>query len=215
MVIAYPSGSSPVSGCRCRPTSSSTPRETMTDAACSMPVTRSPSLVTTSPARRPFQAMPWSKMWPSPSHWVEHCSGIEITSSAPPIPCGKPWLPRSASTPVSVIVCTGLVRRRHPFCGPFVSNDCESDTTRPSVTSAAAAIRLAASMKFRVPSTSSSPQRPQLRKASARAPISPSGSVRSRARRGSRPAIGAGSCASSIPPRSGPPGCPGPRSSPS
>ena len=43
-----------------------------------MPVTRSPSLVTTSPARRPFQALPWSKMWPSPSHWVEACSGIAI-----------------------------------------------------------------------------------------------------------------------------------------
>ena len=62
-----------------------------------MPVTRSPSEVTTSPAARPFQALPWSKMWPSPSHWVEHCSGMAITSSAPPKPCGKPWLPRSAS----------------------------------------------------------------------------------------------------------------------
>ena len=46
---------------------------------------------------------------------------MAITSSAPPMPCGKPWLPRSASVPVSVIVCTGLVRRRQPFCGPSVS----------------------------------------------------------------------------------------------
>ena len=150
----------------------------MTDAACSMPVTRSPSLVTTSPARRPFHAMPWSKMWPRPSHWVEHCSGIAITSSAPPMPCGKPWLPRSASMPVSVIVCTGLVRRRQPFCGPFVSNDCESETTRPSAHEGGGLDALgASSMKLSVPSTSSSPQRPQLRNASARAAISPSGSV--------------------------------------
>jgi hypothetical protein len=27
--------------------------------------------------------MPWSKMWPRPSGWVEHCSGVAITSSAP------------------------------------------------------------------------------------------------------------------------------------
>jgi hypothetical protein len=70
-------------------------------ARCSMPVTRSPSEVTTWSAGRPFHALPWSKMCPSPSHWVEHCNGIAITSSASPRPCGKPWLPRAASVPVS------------------------------------------------------------------------------------------------------------------
>ena len=126
VVMAKPSGSSP-SVPIARPTSRRTPRPAISPATVSMPVTRSPSLVTTSPARRPFQALPWSKMCPRPSHWVEHCSGMAITSSAPPMPCGKPWLPRSASVPVSVMVCTGLVRRRQPFCGPFVSNDCASE----------------------------------------------------------------------------------------
>ena len=45
-----------------RPTSSSTPRLTTCAAAVSMPVTWSPSEVTTEPARRPFQARPRSKM---------------------------------------------------------------------------------------------------------------------------------------------------------
>ena len=158
-VMAKPSGSSPSflpsSGPSARPTSSRTPRVTILAAAVSMPVTRSPSQVTTSPAARPFQALPWSKMWPRPSHWVEHCSGMAMTSSAPPKPCGKPWLPRSASTPVSVMVWTGLVRRRQPFCGPLVSNGWDSEKASPVFTRAAASMRLAASMKFRVPRTSS------------------------------------------------------------
>ena len=128
-----------------------------------MPVTRSPSEVTTSPAGRPFQAMPWSKMCPSPSHWVEHCRGMAMTSSAPPMPCGKPCLPAAASVPVSVMVCTGLVRLRQPFCGPSVSNDCDSEIDTPRRTSPAACRRLASSMKFTVPRRSSGPQRPQLR----------------------------------------------------
>ena len=70
VVMAKPSGSSP-SVPSARPTSSRTPRPAISPATVSMPVTRSPSLVTTSPARRPFQALPWSKMWPRPSHWVE------------------------------------------------------------------------------------------------------------------------------------------------
>ena len=119
-VIAKPSGSSPapspVVGPRARPTSSSTPRPARRSAAVSMPVTRSPARVTTSAAARPFQAWPWSKMCPSPSHCVEHCSGMAMTSSAPPSPCGNS--PSRASRPVSSIVCTGLVRRRHPRCGP-------------------------------------------------------------------------------------------------
>ena len=55
---------------------------------------------------------------------------MAITSSAPPMPCGKPWLPRSASVPVSSMVCTGLVRRRQPFCGPFVSKRCDEGEAR-------------------------------------------------------------------------------------
>src|SRR3954469_22274749 len=178
VVMAKPSGSSP-SVPTARPTSSSPPRPAIRPATCSMPVTRSPSLVTTSPARRPFQALPWSKMWPRPSHWVEHCSGMAMTSSAPPMPCGKPWLPRSASVPVSVIVCTGLVRRRQPFCGPSVSNDCASEKLAPRRTSAAPSRRLASSRKLRVPMTSSAPQRPQLEQRLAAAAMALSGSLRS------------------------------------
>lgn len=110
-----------------RPTSSSTPRPQTTSATVSIPVTPSPSEVTTDSAGRPFQARPWSKMWPSPSHWVEHCSGIAMTSSAPPIPCGNPWMPATASVPVSSMVCTGFVRRRQPFCGPSMSKGSESE----------------------------------------------------------------------------------------
>src|SRR4051812_41948485 len=179
VVMAKPSGSSP-SVPMARPTSSSTPRPAMRPATCSMPVTRSPSLVTTSPARRPFQALPWSKMWPRPSHWVEHCRGMAMTSSAPPMPCGKPWLPRSASVPVSVIVCTGLVRRRQPFCGPLVSNDCASEKLAPRRTSAAPSRRLASSRKFIVPRTSSAPHRPQLEQRLAAAAMALSGSRGSR-----------------------------------
>src|SRR3954452_21252033 len=178
VVIAKPSGSSP-SVPIAAPTSSSTPRPAMCAAAVWMPVTLSPSLVTTSPARRPFQAIPWSKMWPRPSHWVEACSGIEITSSAPPIPCGKPWTPRSASVPVSSIVCTGLVRRRQPFCGPSMSKLWDSEKLAPRRTRAAPSTRLASSRKFSVPSTSSVPHRPQLEQRLAAAAMAPSGSVRS------------------------------------
>ena len=178
VVIAKPSGSSP-SVPMARPTSSSTPRPAIRPPTVSMPVTRSPSLVTTSPARRPFQALPWSKMWPRPSHWVEHCSGMAMTSSAPPMPCGKPWLPRSASVPVSVIVCTGFVRRRQPFCGPSVSKDCDSEKLAPRRTRAAPSRRLASSRKFSVPRTSSAPQRPQFEQRLAAAAMAPSGSLRS------------------------------------
>ena len=105
---------------------------------------------------------------------------MEMTSSAPPMPCGKPWLPRSASVPVSSIVCTGLVRRRQPFCGPFMSNDCESEKVAPRRTRAAPSTRLASSRKFSVPRTSSAPQRPQLEQRLAAAAMAPSGSLRSR-----------------------------------
>ena len=190
-VMAKPSGSSPsvpISAPSARPTSSSTPRPAMQSATVSMPVTRSPSLVTTSPARRPFQAWPWSKMWPRPSHCVLACSGMKMTSSAPPIPCGKPWVPRSASCPVSSIVCTGLVRRRHPVCGPSVSNGCAREKLAPRRTSAAPSRRLASSRKFSVPSTSSAPQRPRLEQRLAAAAIAPSGSRGSTwARHGRRP----------------------------
>src|SRR4051794_26030805 len=118
-------------------------------------------------------------MWPRPSHWVEHCSGIAMTSSAPPMPCGKPWLPRSASVPVSVIVCTGFVRRRQPFCGPSVSNDCDSEKLAPRRISAAPSRRFASSRKFIVPRTSSAPRRPQFEQRLAAAAIALSGSLRS------------------------------------
>src|SRR4051794_34997146 len=178
-VIAKPSGSSP-SVPIARPTSSRTPRPAIRPPTVSMPVTESPSLVTTSPARRPFQALPWSKMWPRPSHWVEACSGMAMTSSAPPRPCGKPWLPRSASVPVSSMVCTGLVRRRQPFCGPSMSKDCDSEKLTPRRTRAAPSTRLASSRKFSVPRTSSAPQRPQLEQRFAAAAMAPSGSRGSR-----------------------------------
>src|SRR3954469_722360 len=178
VVIANPSGSSP-SVPIARPTSRSTPRPVMCAAAVSMPVTLSPSLVTTSPARRPFQALPWSKMWPRPSHWVEACSGMAITSSAPPRPCGKPCTPRSASVPVSSMVCTGLVRRRQPFCGPSMSKLCAREKLTPRRTRAAPWTRLSSVRKFSVPRTSSAPQRPQLEQRLAAAAIAPSGSVRS------------------------------------
>ena len=105
----------PTSG---RPTSSSTPRPTNTVGQLLDAGDRSPSLVTTVAGGRPFHAIPWSKMWPSPSHWVEHCSGMKITSSAPPIPCGNPWLPARRRGPVSSIVWIGLVRRRQPLLRP-------------------------------------------------------------------------------------------------
>src|SRR3954453_4451067 len=178
VVMAKPSGSSP-SVPIARPTSSRTPRPAMRSATVSMPVVLSPSLVTTSPARRPFQAIPWSKMWPRPSHWVEACRGMKTTSSAPPRPCGKPWVPRSASVPVSSMVCTGLVRRRQPLCGPFMSNDCASEKLAPRRTSAAPSRRLASSRKLRVPMTSSAPQRPQLEQRLAAAAMALSGSLRS------------------------------------
>src|SRR3954452_11476997 len=178
VVIAKPSGSSP-SVPIAAPTSSSTPRPAMCAAAVWMPVTLSPSLVTTSPARRPFQALPWSKMWPRPSHWVEACSGMAITSSAPPRPCGKPCTPRSASVPVSSMVCTGLVRRRQPFCGPSMSKLCAREKLTPRRTRAAPWTRLSSVRKFSVPRTSSAPQRPQLEQRLAAAAIAPSGSVRS------------------------------------
>src|SRR3712207_4842848 len=177
-VMAKPSGSSPSSPIA-RPTSSSTPRPANRSATVSMPVTASPRLVTTSPARRPFQAWPWSKMWPRPSHCVDACSGMEMTSSAPPMPCGKPWTPRSASVPVSSMVWTGLVRRRQPFCGPSASNRCDSEKAAPRRTSAAPSRRFASSRKFSVPSTSSAPQRPQLETRFAAAAMAPSGARRS------------------------------------
>ncbi len=175
-VIAKPSGSSPRSPPITRPTSRRTPRPATYGAMCSMPVTRSPSEVTTFSAARPFHALPWSKMCPSPSHWVEHCRGIAITSSAPPMPCGKPWLPSAASVPVSSMVWTGLVRRRQPFCGPFMSNRCDSEKLTPRRMSAAPSRRLASSRKFSVPSTSSSPQRPQLEYRLAASAMAPSAS---------------------------------------
>src|SRR3712207_5271392 len=118
-------------------------------------------------------------MWPRPSHCVEACSGMAMTSSAPPMPCGNPCTPRSASVPVSSIVCTGLVRRRQPFCGPSMSKDCDSEKLTPRRTSRAPSTRLSSVRKLSVPSTSSPPQRPQLEQRLAAAAIAPSGSVRS------------------------------------
>ena len=66
---------------------------------------------------------------------------MAMTSSAPPMPCGKPCVPAAASVPVSSIVCTGLVRRRQPCCGPFMSKGCESEKLAPRRTSAAARAR--------------------------------------------------------------------------
>ena len=135
----------------------------------SMPVTWSPSLVTTSPARRPFQAMPWSKMWPRPSHCVEACSGMKITSSAPPRPCGKPWVPRSAS---SAGVEHGVHRVGAP--PPALLRAVRVEATAPARSSRRGGParrprrRFASSRKFSVPSTSSAPQRPQLRAALGR-----------------------------------------------
>src|SRR3712207_4924913 len=95
------------------------------------------------------------------------------------MPCGKPCTPRSASSPVSVIVCTGLLRRRQPFCGPSMSKDCDSEKLAPRRTSAAPSRRLASSRKFSVPTTSSAPHRPQFEQRLAAAAMAPSGSVRS------------------------------------
>ena len=60
-----------------------------------------------------------------------------------------------------IALCTGLVRRRHPFCGPSMSNRCDSEKLAPRRTSPAAARRRSSVMKLTVPSTSSSPHRPQ------------------------------------------------------
>ena len=82
--------------------------------------------------------------------------------------------------PVSSMVCTGLVRRRQPFCGPFVSKRLrQREARRPRRTSAAPSTRLASSRKFSVPRTSSAPQRPQLEQRLAAAAMAPSGSLRS------------------------------------
>jgi hypothetical protein len=104
-------------------------------------------------------------------------SGMATTSSAPPMLCGNPWLPRAASTPVSSLVCTGLVRRRQPFWGPFMSKLCVSEKRAPRRTRAAppAWPRPGSSAcRARRP-----PQRPQLDYAFAAAAMAPSGSWRS------------------------------------
>ena len=64
------------------------------------------------------------------------CNGMKMTSSAPPNPCGKPCTPQAASVPLSIMVCTGFVRRRHPFCGPSMSNDWDSEIVTPLRTKA-------------------------------------------------------------------------------
>ncbi len=95
-------------------------------AMCSMPVTRSPSEVTTFSAARPFHALPWSKMCPRPSHWVEHQRHRDHVVRAADAVREALVAECAASVPVSSMVCTGLFSRQ-PFCGPFMSNRCASE----------------------------------------------------------------------------------------
>ena len=100
------------------------------------PVTRSPALVTTSPARRPLYAMPWSKMWPRPSHCVEHCSGMNdhVVGAADPVrePC-------TAALGVQAGVQHGVHRVGPPppaaSAGRPRSNGCDSENAAPRRTS--------------------------------------------------------------------------------
>ena len=175
--MANPSGSSPSepsSAPSARPTSSSTPRPAISAAAVSIPVTRSPSLVTTSPARRAVVRPAVVEDVAEPVPLGRACSGMKTTSSAPPRPCGKPWLPRSASVPLSSIVCTGLVCAASPSGARSVEGLSRA-RSRPAGRGRAPRARLASSMKLSVPRTSSSPQRPQFEQRSAAAAIAPFG----------------------------------------
>ncbi len=84
-------------------------------------------------------------------------------SSAKPWPAipNAAWRPDFTSVPVSTIDRNGLSRYEALSCGVSGSKSTASEKTLPVRTQAAASIRFAGVIRFAVPSSSSSPQRPQ------------------------------------------------------
>src|SRR5687767_5493490 len=81
----------------------------------------------------------------------------------------KSCAPFVMSPPSCSIECSGFTRPPNPVCGPLASNGMASERTLPCRTRLAAALILAGVMKFTVPSSSVTPQRPQFRYLRARA----------------------------------------------
>src|SRR5882757_6273548 len=73
----------------------------------------------------------------------------------------------AASPPSMVITCSGFCRKWNAPCGPDEPKSTPSGNTLPCLTRLAASATFSAVMKFSVPSSSASPQRPQLRTSSA------------------------------------------------
>ena len=122
-------------------------------------------------------------MWPSPSHWVEHCSGmaIDVVGAADAV---REAL--DAARGVGAGVEHGVHRVGAPppalLRAVHVEGLRQRERRRRGGPARRPRARLASSRKFRVPRTSSAPQRPQLETRSAAAAIAPSGSDRSRSR---------------------------------
>src|SRR5690242_7126529 len=75
---------------------------------------------------------------------------------------GPYWASVFASPPSIVMMWTGLCRYSNAPCGPDAPKSTPSGNTFPCRTRLAAWATFSALMKFDVPSSSSSPQRPQL-----------------------------------------------------
>src|ERR1700688_2246453 len=106
-------------------------------------------------------------MWPSASHCVPHCRGMETMSSAYRIPIDS-WRPATASVPVASMVWMGLKRLPHkPLCGPLLSKLSASENTFPLRMRRDAWMMSCGEILFSVPASSSAPQRPQFFKRSA------------------------------------------------
>ena len=85
-------------------------------------------------------------------------------SSATPQSFGQFCRPAAWSLPVATIWCTGLTRPKAPVCGPLPSRGSSRENTLPARTSDADSRIFSGVMKLSVPTSSSSPQRPQLLK---------------------------------------------------
>ena len=81
--------------------------------------------------------------------------------------CGPYSTSVEASPPSTVMTCCGFCRNLNAPCGPPALKSPPSEITLPCLTVAAASATLSAVMKFSVPISSASPQRPQLRTSSA------------------------------------------------
>src|SRR4029079_2099813 len=114
----------------------------------------------TADAGMPLYITPPDDTWESASQCVAACNEV-VTRSSLALNMSEPG---GNASPTALIEWTGFSRpSTNPICGPSASSGIARENRLPVLISAAPARTTSAVIRLRVPISSSSPQRPQLR----------------------------------------------------